>query len=141
MTSKKELQITAPELTPVSLIAPQWKELKKRARTLNITTFELEACQTIDQFHKLAKRKYREQLRTAHPDHINGANGKRAKYGSRLNRIIDAYKWIISIKPELFERVAKNRTTVHDGELPLDWGMGWTEYDSRYVGFTILPRL
>jgi len=123
------------------MVTPQWKQLKKRARTLKITTLELEACQTIAQLHALAKRKYREQLRTAHPDYINGANGNRAKYGTKLNRVIDAYKWIIAVEPAMFERVAKNRATVHDGELPLDWGMGWTEYDSRYVGFTILPRL
>ncbi len=135
------LSTTSRQKTPSNLIAPQWLELRKRARTLDISVQDLNLCNTIEDFKLLIKQKYRAKVKKSHPDQVTGENGNRAKYGNRLNKVIAAYRWLNAITPEKFARVQKNRTSIPDIELPLDWGTGWLEYDSSYAGFTIRPRL
>lgn len=135
------MRVDGPAAFSISQVSPKWKELHKRARTLGITEEELTTCRTLEALQVLAKRKYKARVRQAHPDHAIGMRGRPYRYGQELGRIANTYKWFCALTPAIFARAYKARETVPDPELPLDWGTGWAEYDARYAGFTILPRL
>jgi len=140
MTNQTTAMVTSGGETPKRNMT-MWAELRRRASTLDIPYGDLVACSNSEELKQLAKKYYRIKLKKCHPDVHRRTGGRRTKYGGLYNQVLKAYRWIEDLDDARIFATLKNRVSVPDPELPLDWGLGWREYDTHYAGFTVLSRL